>query len=350
MAGSPQTSRRSLASGAAPRSAIVVGGGIAGLACARRLFERGVGLVVIEKARGVGGRMATRYAETCTFDHGAQYFTVRDPGFGAVVDDLVERGVVARWEGVEFELTDAGFAPRGRREPRFVGVPGNNRVGQELGRTLPVQLHARVADVVLDAGGWTARLEDDRVVGPADAVVLAMPATQARALVRDPSIAARLDRVGTDPCWAVMATYDELVEVPWDAVVVRLEEAGERCPIAWVARNATKPKRTVPSGWESLVIHARGDWSRAHLEDDPDAVAAAIRAALDRHVVAGLPEPQRLRAHRWRYARTTSPLGEPCLWAPGTGMGLCGDWCLGARVEEAWRSGHALAGRMLGVD
>jgi renalase len=56
-----------------------------------------------------------------------------------------------------------------------------------------------------------------------------------------------------------------------------------------------------------------------------------------------LPAPAYLSAHRWRYALVERPLGEPCLWDEALRLGLCGDWCLGPRVEAAWMSGRALA-------
>ncbi|MFN9939342.1 MAG: FAD-dependent oxidoreductase, partial [bacterium] len=39
---------------------VVVGAGVAGLACAGALRESGASVVVLEKSRGVGGRCATR--------------------------------------------------------------------------------------------------------------------------------------------------------------------------------------------------------------------------------------------------------------------------------------------------
>jgi len=350
--------------GVPPRTAIVVGGGPAGLACARRLHEAGVRTVVLEKSRGPGGRVSTRYADTSTFDHGAQYFTVRDHRFAARVAELETRGAVAAWDAVEFERREGTFAPRGRRERRMVGVPGNNRLGQELAAGLDVRLRVRAValEPVMPTSGWPGRtaawrVRDDGggVTEPAEVLVLAMPAPQAAALLEtaaaaDPTDAAnlhdlvdRLDAVAIEPCWAVMATYDELVEVPWDTLTVR----DESCPIAWIARNATKPKRTVPTGWESVVVHARSDWSREHLEMEATEAAATLHDVLRREVAEGFPLPRTLAAHRWRFARTTVPLGAPCVWSPATGVGLCGDWCLGARVEDAWISGHELGGRIV---
>jgi renalase len=46
---------------------------------------------------------------------------------------------------------------------------------------------------------------------------------------------------------------------------------------------------------------------------------------------------------RWLYAKTDQPLGKSHLWDAKAGIGLCGDWCLGHRVEDAFVSGLELA-------
>ena len=64
---------------------IVIGAGIAGLLAARTLQEHGLRVTVLDKGRGVGGRMATRRIGSAVFDHGAQFFTARDPQFDTLI-------------------------------------------------------------------------------------------------------------------------------------------------------------------------------------------------------------------------------------------------------------------------
>ncbi len=80
----------------------VIGGGMAGLAAARRLVGAGCEVRLVDKSRGVGGRMATRRAEGHQFDHGAQFFTARGDGFSREVEALVAAGGVAGWGEVGY--------------------------------------------------------------------------------------------------------------------------------------------------------------------------------------------------------------------------------------------------------
>jgi hypothetical protein len=172
--------------------------------------------------------------------------------------------------------------------------------------------------------------------------VVAAPAPQAAALI-DPSsyaLASRLrDEVVMAPTWAVMAHFAESTGVPWDGL---FSQVG---PLSWLARNSSKPERRAPQG-ESFVLHASPAWSRAHLELEPEAVLPMLLDAFFATTGTRRQEPLFAKAHRWRYASTEQPLGEPCLWDEGLQLAVCGDWCLGSRVEAAFLSGSAAAGRI----
>jgi len=79
------------------RSCVVVGAGISGLLAAKALKEKGWTVTVLEKSRGVGGRMATRRVGRNKFDHGAQFFTVRGERFAGLVEDWLSAGVATQW-------------------------------------------------------------------------------------------------------------------------------------------------------------------------------------------------------------------------------------------------------------
>jgi len=82
---------------------IVIGAGIAGLAAARALAERGVRVTVLEARERVGGRVLTRQADGATVELGAEFVHGRAPELWALIDEAgveaVERdGTVLRAE------------------------------------------------------------------------------------------------------------------------------------------------------------------------------------------------------------------------------------------------------------
>ncbi|MDE2418984.1 MAG: amine oxidase, partial [Burkholderiales bacterium] len=93
---------------------------------------------------------------------------------------------------------------------------------------------------------------------------------------------------------------------------------------------------------ERWTVQASAGWSQEHLHDDADRVQAKLIKAFAE--VTGIrAEPALADVHRWMYAKTEQPLGQSHLWDAKAGLGVCGDWCIGHRVEDAFVSGLELA-------
>jgi hypothetical protein len=308
---------------------------VAGLACARALDEAGLAVTVFDKARGPGGRTSTRRTDRFQFDHGAQYFTVRDPRFRSLVDALRSEGVVERWEGVIVALQGGEVSCRKDTLERFVGVPGMNALTKHLAARCSVRYATRVASCTPAVRGWRLRSESGEDLGAWQRVVISAPPEQSAALLESAgSILARsVSAVPMAPCWAVMAGWEEPVPVELDGAFV------SGSPLSWIARNSSKPGRARAESW---VLHASPQWSREHLESPAEEVAERLLAELGRQISVVRP-PVHLQAHRWRYALPEEPLASPCLVDRELGLVTCGDWCDGPRVEDAYLSGVAAA-------
>ena len=312
----------------------VVGAGIAGLSAATALRDRGHDVVVFERARGPGGRAATRRVDgidmpkaargaTLAFDHGAQYFTVRDPRFQAVVDGWLRDRLVARWDGRLVSFDSEGWDELTTTTTRYVGIPGMSAIGRAMADTLEVRYEQRIES--LDP----LRREFDRVI-------LAITADQAKPLVAHlPDLSTTLANVVSKPCWAVLAAFEERVPARFDGAFVH------GSPLGWVARNQSKPKRE----WkvDTWVLHATATWSRMHLDDDPEVVGSVLMEAFHDLIPNGLPRAFYATAHRWRYASADPPLAVGAIHHAESRLTLCGDWCLGSRIEDAFLSGLAAA-------
>ena len=312
----------------------VVGAGIAGLSAATALRDRGHDVVVFERARGPGGRAATRRVDgidmpkaargaTLAFDHGAQYFTVRDPRFQAVVDGWLRDRLVARWDGRLVSFDSEGWDELTTTTTRYVGIPGMSAIGRAMADTLEVRYEQRIES--LDP----LRREFDRVI-------LAITADQAKPLVAHlPDLSTTLANVVSKPCWAVLAAFEERVPARFDGAFVH------GSPLGWVARNQSKPKRE----WkvDTWVLHATSTWSRMHLDDDPEVVGSVLMEAFHDLIPNGLPRAFYATAHRWRYASADPPLAVGAIHHAESRLTLCGDWCLGSRIEDAFLSGLAAA-------
>lgn len=343
-----------------PRPVAIIGAGMAGVTAARTLAQAGWPVTLFDKSRGAGGRMATRRTAWGGFDHGAQFFTVRDARFRLAL--RATDAPIAPWETPLVRVLD----DRGRHiaaasratETRWVATPGMNALVKAwaapladgtLGRTHWMARVVRIERDPLQPGGWQLRVDssDDSptVHGGYGAVLLALPAAQAVELLHASGLAphwqARLaDEVRVAPCWTLMAAWPHAMQPGLDGLGPRWHAArSEHHRIAWVARESSKPGRDPIERW---VIQASPAWSTQHVDDDAERVTAKLLKGFAE--ITGIrADPAHAVAHRWRYAQTQRALGEACLWDATQGLGLAGDWCLGHRVEHAFLSGLELA-------
>ena len=124
-----------------PQTVLVVGAGVAGLVAARTLADHGLEVVVLDKSRGVGGRLATRrLGDGVSFDHGAALFAPVSEPF---------RRRLAVWEA-DGLVERTGIEGRDGFPTRRVKGPATS-LAKHLARGLDVRLGAKC--VALDRYG-----------------------------------------------------------------------------------------------------------------------------------------------------------------------------------------------------
>ena len=326
-----------------PRSCIVVGAGISGLLAAAALQREGWDVTVLDKSRGVGGRMATRRVGGGTFDHGAQFFTVRGDRFADLVDGWLDAGAAAEWT--------RGFADAGGRRnedgyPRYRGAAGMTSIPKHLAGGLDVRTGERAVKLDAPADGWKLTCGSGLQLR-ASALVLAMPVPQALELatsgdyVLPGGARRRLRAVSYDPCLALMVVLDGPAGVS-DPGGMQIK--GE--PLDWIGDNRRKGISEVPA----ITIHAGPEWSRAHFEDDEAEVTEALISfagdRLDTDLSSAVVETS---LARWRYSWVTNAHPEPFLAASrDPALLFCGDAFGQPKVEGAALSGLAAADYLVG--
>ena len=313
---------------------IVVGAGIAGLSCATVLKAAGHQVTIYEKSRGPSGRMSTRRTEKWQCDHGAQYFTARDPIFQAEVKRWESAGKAAPWSAQIAVLGDAEKHTHDSQLVRYVGTPRMTSPAKWLSESLDLRLEHTISSVILNDSGWRVKTKEHGLLDDdLDAIVIAVPAPQAIPLLRDINhpYAEFVQTVNMVGSWTLMLQYSHKLDIEFDAAFVNYG------PLRWVARDSSKPGR---KGTETWVLQASAAWSDEHLEAHADEV---IPKLLEAFIDLGGSQPDSCVAHRWRYADTLPAMNDQFLWDKSQKLGVCGDWINGGKVEGAWLSGFLLA-------
>ncbi len=300
----------------------VIGAGIAGLSCAQELRRGGHEVIVFEKSRGIGGRIATRRTpEDLRFDHGAQFFTVQTKAFRQFL-----AGDVNKWQAVgNFDQT----------RDWFIGSPDIKSFLRPVAKTLDIRLNTQITSLERSEEFWTLQSDSESFEG-FDRVIITAPAPQTAVLAAfSGQFQSAIASVEMDPCWTMMLAFSDPVERDFDVK----KSASEH--VDWMARNSSKwGRRERPDCW---VVHATADWSRHNLELSRDAVLKALLPEVLLELGQTEDDLIYFSAHRWRYANVAKPVGQAFIMdETGTLFGA-GDWCAGTCVEHAFTSGFELA-------
>jgi len=319
----------------APLRVGIIGGGLAGLAAARTLSKLGHQAVVFDKGRGPGGRTSSRRAEPFAFDHGAQYFTARAPGFRRALEGWLKKGVVARWDGRIVSLSRGQTRPVQGETERFVGMPRMNALAKHLASEVEVHCGTRVESIEHSSSGWTLAREGGVELGEFARLIIATPPEQAAALIGGESPLGRhAAAIRMQPCWAVLLGFAEPYGVPFDGAFC------EGSVLSWVCRDNSKPGRPLAEAW---VLHASPAWTEEHLDESPESIADSLSRELKRLTGVALPQVIHSAAHRWLFAQPVSEHEAEIPFDRERGLLLAGDAYLGGRVEGAFESGVAAA-------
>ena len=341
---------------------IVVGAGLAGLVCAQRLQQAGHQVCLLEKSRGVGGRLATRRIHGVPLDHGTRYLVNHGDRWPPLIDHWCRQGILTPWQPQPFELTaDGSLQARATRQPYLVAPAGINMIGKQLAQGLTIHRQQKLLALALtEQKTWrlTVELATDHppVAYQARAVVLALPAPQIppilaplEAIAALQPIRQALATVTYAPVITVMAQYAHPLPqasdpLPCAPTAPWMVEGHPDTPFFWVGLDSSK--RPAPASSDlNVVIHSSAAFAHRWFDlPDLQPVGRALLAQASEFVAAWLHDPHTWQVHRWRYGLVETPCANPLLHTlQPLPLAACGDWCGAANLDTALEAGWAAA-------
>jgi len=306
---------------------VIVGAGIAGLIAGQSLSNSGQDVVVVDKGRSPGGRIATRRIDDATLDHGAQFFTVRDSLFESYVSEWIASGVVTEWcRG--FDTT----AQNNDGYPRYRGVHGMTDIAKHLAQGLDVQCNTLAFSIARGATSkWQLKIDDGSVLD-ADAIIVTCPLPQAYALLVTAGIELPESMLRTeyDRTICLLAVLDRPSAVTEPGGLQNPDET-----FSFIADNAIKGI----SSAVALTMHANPQFSLEHWDTSTDDVQRLLLERASPWIGDATVITSQIK--KWRLA-TPLTIWPERYWAKDM-IVLAGDAFGGPKIEGAALSGLAAA-------
>jgi len=306
---------------------VVVGAGIAGLIAAQSLSKSGHDVVVVDKGRSPGGRIATRRIDDATLDHGAQFFTVRDSLFESHVSEWIASGVVTEWcRGFDTSTqNNDGY-------PRYRGVHGMTDIAKHLAQGLDVRCNTLAFSIARGATSkWQLKIDDGSVLD-ADAIIVTCPLPQAYALLVTANIELpeSMPRTEYDRTICLLAVLNQSSAVTKPGGLQNPDET-----FSFIADNAIKGI----SSAVALTMHANPQFSLEHWDTSTDDVQRLLLERASPWIGAATVITSQIK--KWRLA-TPLTIWPERYWANDM-IVLAGDAFGGPKIEGAALSGLSAA-------
>ena len=306
---------------------VVVGAGVAGLMAAQSLIKNGHDVVVVDKGRSPGGRLATRRIDDATLDHGAQFFTVRDSLFESHVSEWIASGVATEWcRG--FDST----AQNNDGYPRYRGVRGMTDIAKHLAQGLDIRYNTLAFSIVRGTTSkWQVNIDDGSAL-VADAIIVTCPLPQTYALLvtADIELPESMRRTEYDRTICLLAVLNQSSTV--------LNPGGLQNPdetFSFIADNAIKGI----SSAVALTLHANPQFSLDHWDDRLEDVQQLLLKRAELWIGNATVKTSQIK--KWRLA-TPLTIWPERYWANDM-IVLAGDAFGGPKIEGAALSGLAAA-------
>ena len=318
-------------------SIAIVGAGFSGIILAQKLKNIGE-VKIFEKARGVGGRMASRIKDDFNFDFGAQFFIAKKPEFKEFLKPFIEQKILMPWCGnfVEIDNYKITYQRQWPEEKNhFVPAIKMNQFCKELARDLDISLQTRIAKIEKNAKKWQIFDDKNNSLGEFDWLFFSIPAPQLLELIpQECNFFEATKNIKMLGCFALMLGFEKPLNLEYDIALIK------NSIISWISSESSKPQRKNSA---SYTILARNDWADHNIENDIEDVKKQIIAEFGKIIQQPLDNIIHQDIHRWRYANIAKQEKNVKFFLDNNlQIGACGDWLIHGRVEASYLSASAL--------
>jgi renalase len=310
---------------------VIVGAGAAGLVLGRALHEmvatRGGVFIILEKSRGVGGRMATRRDGQVIYDHGAQFLKIYDQQLKNLVKELLDQKIITTW--FQKERQDFLAAPKGMTQ-----------VAKYWSRALPIEFSQKVVKIETTFKNSIHLICESGRIFNAKQVFLTCPLPQSLELLKKSSIEYPSELDTVNYASAVVGLFEVITKDPAVKNFCFEDQASEK--IYSVSNQASK--KVSPQLAFTVVMNP--SWSQTNFEFSEAELQNQLQQEFENFCkMRGLKlEVVRAQVKKWRYSHPLGKFEKPfVICGENQNVFLLGDAFGGPSIQGAITSALSVA-------
>ena len=312
----------------------VIGSGISGATIAN-LLNKKHNVDLYDKARGLGGRSSFKRLDKIRgFDHGTQYFSPKTPEFKRFTKKLIEKKILKIWEGNHKFLSDK--KKENKKHVKVIGRKGNNDISKYLLKNVRCYFQSELKKINFKNRKWNLIFNDGEIRNYEN-LILTCPFPQLKKLskkyIKNSFIR---EKIKMD------ANITILIEIKKTNLGYSSFLFNDRI-LGWAGyENSKKRFKSKSDLW---TLQSTFNWANKKINQNKVLKKTNAKILIDKFFkLTGIKRTKVLFSlnHGWKYSSNSKPLNIQSYWDKKIGLGLCGDWFGGPRLENGWLSAKDL--------
>ena len=312
----------------------IIGSGISGATIANLLSKKH-SVDLFDKARGPGGRSSFKRLDKAKgFDHGTQYISPKSPAFKKFIKELIKKKVLKNWGGKHLFLHKV--KKEKKNHTKVIGSKGNNDISKYLLRNINCHFQNELKKVDYKKNRWILTFADgEKKIY--EKIILTCPFPQlsklAKKFIQSSFIKKKIKMDANITVMIIIKKTNKDISSYFFNDKI----------LGWAAKENSKNR--FKSNQDFWTLQSTYEWANKKINKNRENIESNSKILIDQFFkLTGVKKTKILFSlnHGWKFSSNSTALNVKSYWNSSLGLGVCGDWFVGPRLESGWISANDL--------